>query len=181
MPVKKLQRQAIELGGQAIAQIEVKALGKARHAQTLRRIENKRRGPDSQVDKDLLAARLPSDRKLPAGGIGRLDLRPDVVDKVRRIGGRGNRAHCIKDNGDDHDNEAPALVCSFVPQATHRSPSVARLEILKVALVRIMHVGQALLLAPQLLALFFGKKFLGREVLILLIHVPRLPSSATRR
>ena len=115
MPVVELQRQTVKLCRQAIAQIKVKALRKTRHTQALRRIENERHSPDSQVKKNLLAARPPADRELLAGSIGRLNLRPDVVDEMRGVGGRCNRAHRIENDGDDYDHKPPALVCRLIP------------------------------------------------------------------
>ncbi len=187
MRVVELERQAIELLGDARAQRQVELLGEARHDKALHRVQRAGGRPDAEVYGELAAAGVPSDREHAPLGERDLDIGPQHVDHVRTVGGGRHVETRVDQDRGHHHAETPALAAGGAPQAAHRAPGVSR--DLELFLGRARAIGHGLgvldgaLATLALYAGVLGEQLVGSVVALLLgpRHATHLPSSGCLR
>ena len=118
------QRQALELGGKLLAQLEVELLGEARHDEVVGGVEGPGKRPDAEEDKHLRAAVLEREDEVCARGVHLLDVGPQQIDQVGAVAHGRQRAHHVEDRREGHEHEPPALAGHGLPQAAHGAEGV---------------------------------------------------------
>ena len=129
--VEVRERQALELGRDLLAKLEVQALRKARHDEGVDGVEGPGERPETEEGQDLGAAVLEGDDVALAAREALLDVAPQKVDEAGAVG-HGAKLQRHEGHGEDaHEDEPPALAGGGVPKAHGRGDGICRhLELL---------------------------------------------------